>query len=406
MIKRALVTDGKESTTLAVVQSLGKAGIEMIVGDDSSLAPSRFSRYCTRFFKYVSPEVSASNFRKKLFEQLERHRPDMLFLTSDTQMPVIMNDWEELSKWTKIASPPPETLVQVFDKSKTLALSKSLGVPTPETVHLQSWEDFNRLKAPSRFPVVIKYTQTYYEDGDKLITTPRTAYAFHEEELRAKLSTVNFKKESVLLQEFIPGPGIGVFGIFQNGKAHLLFSHERLREANPTGAASAESKSIPITAEAKKMACALMDALRWTGAAMIELKTDRRTGELKLMEINGRFWGSLPLALRSGIDFPVLTAILFETGTPPVQIDYPIGIRARHLNRYLTHLVHVMKGKPKGWPSNYPGRLATWLDFLKIRQKGLFYYGFELRDPLPAIVDFFFWIYANGMKLFRRLRLA
>ncbi len=45
-------------------------------------------------------------------------------------------------------------------------------------------------------------------------------------------------------------------------------------------------------------------ALDWTGVAMVEFKLDARDGVAKLMEINGRFWGSLQLADRRGRRFP------------------------------------------------------------------------------------------------------
>jgi predicted ATP-grasp superfamily ATP-dependent carboligase len=41
------------------------------------------------------------------------------------------------------------------------------------------------------------------------------------------------------------------------------------------------------------------------GVAMVEFKLDRRKGNAaKLIDVNGRFWGSLQLAILSGVDFP------------------------------------------------------------------------------------------------------
>ena len=39
---------------------------------------------------------------------------------------------------------------------------------------------------------------------------------------------------------------------------------------------------------------------------MLELKVDAATGVPYVMEVNGRFWGSLQLAVDAGVDFPVL----------------------------------------------------------------------------------------------------
>jgi protein-tyrosine-phosphatase len=43
-----------------------------------------------------------------------------------------------------------------------------------------------------------------------------------------------------------------------------------------------------------------------SGAAMFEFRLDRRSGRHVLLEVNPRFWGSLPLAVAAGADFPAL----------------------------------------------------------------------------------------------------
>ena len=50
----------------------------------------------------------------------------------------------------------------------------------------------------------------------------------------------------------------------------------------------------------------LLKSLHWVGIAMVEWKENKNTNKPVLMEINPRFWGSLELAIRSGVDFPYL----------------------------------------------------------------------------------------------------
>jgi predicted ATP-grasp superfamily ATP-dependent carboligase len=45
---------------------------------------------------------------------------------------------------------------------------------------------------------------------------------------------------------------------------------------------------------------------KWSGLAMLEFKYDRQNDSFCFMEINPRFWGTLELAIKSGIDFPYL----------------------------------------------------------------------------------------------------
>jgi predicted ATP-grasp superfamily ATP-dependent carboligase len=73
----------------------------------------------------------------------------------------------------------------------------------------------------------------------------------------------------------------------------------------------------------------LLRALDWRGVAMVEFKRDRRTGEYKLLEVNPRFWGSLPLALHCGVVFPVYQAQLALGLTPDPPAGYPTGRKMR-----------------------------------------------------------------------------
>ena len=76
---------------------------------------------------------------------------------------------------------------------------------------------------------------------------------------------------------------------------------------------------------------ALLEALHWRGAATVEFTRDARDGKPRLMQINGRLWNSLPLAVASGIDFPFLLYTLALQGTCPEQFDYRVGVRGRSL---------------------------------------------------------------------------
>jgi len=50
----------------------------------------------------------------------------------------------------------------------------------------------------------------------------------------------------------------------------------------------------------------LMRLLNWSGVAHIDLRFDQDEDEIKVIEINGRYWGSLLGSLNAGINFPAL----------------------------------------------------------------------------------------------------
>jgi hypothetical protein len=78
---------------------------------------------------------------------------------------------------------------------------------------------------------------------------------------------------------------------------------------------------------------------------MVEYKVGARS---TLMEINGRIWGSLPLATISGMDFPgKLAAMHMEPPEEPLQTDthYRVGQRAFNLELIVKWILVVLIGR-------------------------------------------------------------
>jgi len=132
---------------------------------------------------------------------------------------------------------------------------------------------------------------------------------------------------------------------------------------------------------------ALLGSLRWHGVAMVEFKLDPRDGRPKLMEINGRFWNSLPLAVAAGVDFPFLLYRLATEGDVPECFEYRSGVRCRWLVGDAQHLAGVLRGRPAGWPDAFPSRGRTVADFMKCFGRDLHYDDLWISDPMPFIAD-------------------
>jgi hypothetical protein len=105
------------------------------------------------------------------------------------------------------------------------------------------------------------------------------------------------------------------------------------------------SESVLPDQEALAQSRALLAALDWRGPAMVEFKRDERTGRHYLMEINGRFWGSLQLAIDSGVDFPALLVGL-ALGEPIGAVSsYRVGVRSRWWWGEVDHLLARFRGQ-------------------------------------------------------------
>jgi predicted ATP-grasp superfamily ATP-dependent carboligase len=118
---------------------------------------------------------------------------------------------------------------------------------------------------------------------------------------------------------------------------------------------------------AKKHAVALLRAMGWRGVAMVEFKQNSADGSLRLMEINGRFWGSLQLAIDAGVDFPAL-AVDVAVGRKRAPVEtYRVGTRSRWLWGDVDAMLALLfrSRAQLNLPDSHPGRWRTLLSFLQ-----------------------------------------
>jgi protein-tyrosine-phosphatase len=138
----------------------------------------------------------------------------------------------------------------------------------------------------------------------------------------------------VLVQSRCPGVGVGQEFLASQGEILAAFQHERVHEPR-RGGGSSYRKSAEL--DESMLACSrrLLGELRWTGVAMVEYKQDLQTRDFVLMEINGRFWGSLPLAVAAGVDFPYDLYQLLVRNVRPSPPTYRPEIYARNMAKDL-----------------------------------------------------------------------
>ncbi|OLE20899.1 MAG: hypothetical protein AUG49_23315 [Catenulispora sp. 13_1_20CM_3_70_7] len=93
---------------------------------------------------------------------------------------------------------------------------------------------------------------------------------------------------------------------------------------------------------------------------MLELLRDA-DGTAWFMEVNGRPWGSMALALRRGFDYPVwaVRQALDPDFVPEPPAAEPPHVLCRHLGRELVHLAAVLRGPIADHPGPWPSRAAT-----------------------------------------------
>ena len=244
--------------------------------------------------------------------------------------------------------PPSNDCFQLaFDKGRTLELAGSLGVGTPVTYAKATGESLAEFLSNRSFPMVVKPRRSvswnYGPDGRRGVQLT-TSFATSPQELHSLcVKILSQTGEFPLVQEYVRGEEASIQFLCDRGAVVAACANRRLRSMHPTGGAGVLKETVPLSyGGMADRARRLVAALNWTGPIMVEFKIEQASGVPKLMEINGRFWGSLPLAVLAGVDFPYLYYRLALGMKIPPILDYPERVTSRHLVGDLRHLWPVL----------------------------------------------------------------
>jgi predicted ATP-grasp superfamily ATP-dependent carboligase len=357
------------SKTLAAVRSLGSQGIETLVSEKTRWNTSGFSKYCSKSLLCPDPQKNPEKYVMWLKETLRKEKCDVLLVMDDDTSNIVIEHREELEALCAVPLPPTESYLIAADKGKTLEFAYELGIPCPQTIQF----DFNEipdkgllleLTRQIQYPLVIKPKHSSGSRGIRFVN--------NEEEFLDAFISVHQIYRNPLVQEFIPrGPKYDVCLCYDAN--HILkasFIQKQIRNYPIDRGPSTVHQSVEhpeLLALAKK----LMDNLCWYGVADIEFMIDPRNGEPKLMEINPRFWSSVHLSIRSGVDFPwILYQLALKKPVEPVM-DYVVGKIGRAI--LPGDFLHFLSN-PKRWEMNPPFWSKTYPDDT-----------ISTRDPLPTL---------------------
>ena len=384
---RILVLDGNQNQAVASVRSLSDAGHEVLVGEASRWSKAGWSRFCRGTFQYPHPEEDARGFIDRISE-IGKLEPGTLILpmTEATTLPLSAHRDALFSVGARLVLPDHADVLKAFSKNEMVQLASSLGVAVPKTLAVNGIEDARNAARLLKFPVVLKprsSVETQSDGGVRITGRPR--YARDCEQLLSQYKDLTRICSRMVAQEFVDGEGIGYFALMCHGELRAEFAHRRIRDVYPTGSGSAVRMSVDPDPDVRNASLAILKALRWHGVAMVEFR-QARGAPPAFMEVNGRFWNSLPLACYAGADFPAWLAELAENGDLPNQSRFRSSIVCRWLLGDFRHVIEVLKGAPDGYPRPYPDRWRTLFAVLTPHRR-TYHDNFQWRDPLPELGD-------------------
>ena len=323
-MNRVLITDGHWRKTLAATRALGEKGIAVTVGETSIFATSLFSKYCARRLVYPSPKRNPDKFIAAIITELNRFRYDAILPMEETTMLVLSQHKEKIEKYTNLPILNYEMLNFARNKARVIKHAQSIGIPCPKTYFIENIKEVEQISNSLPYPVIIKPQISSGSFGIRKVAS--------KENLMTDYLQIHNKFPYPLIQEYIPdGGAFGVSLLFnRQSQLRAVFTHKRLREYPVKGGPSTLRRGIRRY-DIEDLALKLMKSLLWYGVTMVEFRVDKRDGIPKLMEINPRFWGSLQLAISSGVNFPYLLYKIACSGDTEGVFEYKTGAQCRWL---------------------------------------------------------------------------
>jgi predicted ATP-grasp superfamily ATP-dependent carboligase len=379
-----ILLDAQERQAVANARSLRREGLRVGVAACAPLAdraPGLRTR--SRDLAAVLPGLARDpgDFVDALQQLVEDTGARVVIPTFDGTVEALRGRRAELEPRVGLALASERALAIAVDKGRTLALARELRIAVPEGVAVRSAGDLSAALRATGFPAVLKPDRSWAQDaGERLTSAPvlslkeaEVAYAYMAE-----------RGATVEAQRWLPGRRDAVSFFLEGDRVLARFAQTSYREFPALGGVSVLCESIPMLDDIAAPAERLVRAIGLEGPAMVEFRRDAG-GRPVLMEVNARLAGSTSLAVRCGVNLPLL-AYNWAAGLPNQPVgSYRTGRRVRWLAGDVWNLrvAFGQRGRP-----DVPSRAAAtarfaW-DFLA-RPAALDPLSFG--DPLPGVVD-------------------
>jgi protein-tyrosine-phosphatase/predicted ATP-grasp superfamily ATP-dependent carboligase len=398
----ALVIGSDMRAFLGVVRSLGRQGVTVHVAPFDFTSPALHSRFIARLHRLPSLQAGvdategAALWVAALSELCDRIRPDFIVPCDDRSIIPLQLHARKFSH-LRIALPGRDAFEAFFDKGNTRALAQSCGVPVASGKVLSAADTAESLVSAYGLPLYVKPRNSYLLHS---IDRRREVVPCHDVgRLRAVLAAIEAREEYIV-EGHQPGTGVGVSVLARDGEVSQIFQHRRVRERTGGGGSTYRVSERPDPA-LRRMVCAMAAASRLSGVAMFEFKVDDGAASAALLEVNARFWGSLPLAMACGVDFPWLwmRQALGAPPLPPIPYGTPYYARNPVADIYATR-AHISSLRAEG-------RVAQGLEAVRwLSSLVRIPLGRECLDTLPRDDRRPGWTEIRGLRdgVLRRLR--
>jgi predicted ATP-grasp superfamily ATP-dependent carboligase len=324
-VERVLVFGDDMRIFLAVVRSLGRAGKEVHAAPFNWHSPALQSKYVSAVHRLPRYSDDPGGWRASVMSLAKKHAFDLIMPCCDDRAILPFDIHRDDFAGYRVAIPDRTSMQLLFDKQCTRELCVELDIPVAPGKRLASDDDACDLVAHFGLPLVVKPRRSFW--ADRLDGWGKVFIVETEDQLRKLLLEIQDRPRH-LVEGYFEGVGVGVSVLSDHGDILQPFQHRRLREG--WGGSSSYRVSEQLNPALYDACAKICRHTGLTGVCMFEFRWRPATQEWILLETNARFWGSSPLPLSLGVDFPRYLFDLLVHDRRHARVQYPSGIRSRN----------------------------------------------------------------------------
>lgn len=325
---KALVVseDSHARGALAAVRSLGTSGWSVGVGspEKGTLAASR---WCRRWHAIPAPGEPSGNFVASINAAIRDGGYGIVFGAGDAGVLALTEHRSKIE--AKVPYPSHDTVRRSMDKLALPEAARAADLRTPyTTVDLDEALDASA-------PVIVKPRWHWAPSGEGRPLRLEATVCYETSEVARRASEITSLGGQPLFQEMVSGR-LGALTLLVDSSHQIVARAQQhaTRIWPPAAGVSARATTIPVDEELATKAGRLLEDLGWFGLAELQFIDVGDGCAPLLIDLNGRFFGSMSLAIAAGVDFPSMWASMavgtrlsgnLVEATPGLRFQWLVG---------------------------------------------------------------------------------
>ena len=369
-MRALIVEDGLSRQALAAARALAAGGWEVGVGSPDRGSIAAASRATRAWHEVHGPDEGMDRFAADVEAAIATGGYEVVFGARDDEMAALASLRERLP--ARVAHPDLRSVTTGLDKLELARLGAEAGFAVPRTL-----EPGSSLPAGAEWvvkPRVGRALAAALENGAPLPGRTSARPVEDQGEFDRAVREMREAGEDPLLQERVLGR-LTALVVLADGDHSVVRAYQQRSELRwPLDAGiSVRARVVETDPAHAEHAAALITTLRWTGIAQLQfLEPD---GEApRLIDFNGRFFGSRALARAAGCDVAGAWARGVVEGSTPDPGPARVGTR-----------YHWAWGDVRRATQERRGGIARDLLGVARYARGAAHSVFDPREPRPAL---------------------